>query len=106
MSDPDKYARCRTLGHSWVPVNIATGEEITNAPRKLSVNGITSMELICDVCGTHRNDFVVTRTGVIRRRKYSYVDGYCLSKGEERKPRTDYRMRLLKLGLGRIGGKR
>jgi len=60
-----KYARCRTLGHSWDPIPVTTPPEFGVA-----------IDLRCTECHTVRRDIVRRYDGKLLQRWYHHPDDY------------------------------
>jgi len=81
---PDSWVTCRTIGHSWKPIN---------AERKPSWG--TLLVIQCVNCHTKRED-TINRFGEVSTRNYIHPDGYLIPGKREDKPnRMQYRRVLI-----------
>lgn len=86
MTTNDDFIRCRTLGHSWDVVDVAS--DLT----------VSIVNLRCISCTTTRRDVLDPDTGTrIKAPRYKHVAGYLRSKDDtDRRPtKDDWRRQFL-----------
>lgn len=72
------------FGHAWDDKNL----------RPRNVDGLHLVELMCLRCGTTRHDYWGAH-GAVRRRRYSYSEGYLVANKDDRLSRDEYRLHVL-----------
>lgn len=80
------YAKCRSLGHAWLP-------GVAASLRHNNQMGVALL-LTCDRCGMQRTD-IINRRGKLLWRKYDRPDDYVVH-GPNKPTRDDWRVMLIK----------